>query len=152
MKPNLVIGLGNPLMGDDGIGCRVAELLSADRRLPPDTEILSGGTDLLRHAPRMEGRRRIILVDALLSASDPGTIAVYRNEFGELEGPEQNAHHLSIPGSIALLRAVSPSLAAVRFTLIAVAVASAGIRSELSPALEARLPAILDRVLDELRR
>ena len=63
MKPNLVLGLGNPLMGDDGIGCVLAERLASDPRLPADTEVLVAGSDLLRFAGRMEYRQRVILIE-----------------------------------------------------------------------------------------
>jgi len=62
MKPVVVIGLGNPLMGDDGIGWHVAERLATDPRLPSGVEAIQGGTDLLRCAARIEGRRRAILI------------------------------------------------------------------------------------------
>ena len=38
----LVIGLGNPLRGDDGVGVRVAHLL-AKEPLPPNVEVVDGG-------------------------------------------------------------------------------------------------------------
>ncbi len=151
MKPNLIIGLGNPLMGDDGIGWCVAARLATDRRLPEDTEVLAGGTDLLGYEDRLEGRRHVVLIDALLGGSTPGEVTVYHDDFRELEQDRQHAHYVSAPASIALLRTVSPALSATRFTLVAVAIASARMRRELSPALEAKLPAVLDRVLGELR-
>ena len=75
MKPVAVIGLGNPLMGDDGIGWHVAERLAADPRLPDGVEAIQGGTDLLRCAARIEGRRRVIVVDAVRDDAAPGTVS-----------------------------------------------------------------------------
>jgi hydrogenase maturation protease len=169
VKPDLVVGLGNPLMGDDGIGCHVARRLAADPRLPPDTEVLDGGTDLLRCAGQMEGRRRVVCIDALLGdtapsrsrlrnraatvreRSDPGTLVVYRDDFAELETGRRTAHHLSVPEIIELLRLVSPALGETRFTLIAIAIQSADAGPELSAALAARLPDLVDGVLDVIR-
>ena len=56
MKPHLVIGLGNPLVGDEGVGCLLAERLASDPRLPEDIEVIDGGADLLGCADRMSGR------------------------------------------------------------------------------------------------
>ena len=151
MKPNLVIGLGNPLLGDEGIGCCVADRLAADPRLPDDTDVLCGGTDLLRYADQMKGRRRVILVDAMLDASEPGSVSVLEDPFPELEDSRQHAHHLSLVQAVQLLRIASPSLQAVRFTLVAVAIESANINSELSPPLAAKMPEVLQRVRRELR-
>ena len=51
-----------------------------------------------------------------------------------------------------LLQMTSPSLSPVRFTLILIAIESATVRSELSPALQARAPNILDRVFAALQQ
>jgi hydrogenase maturation protease len=69
----LVIGLGNALAGDDGVGSHIMRRLSQDERLPGDVDVLEGGTDLLRLAHELEGRPRVVLVDALLHPGEPGT-------------------------------------------------------------------------------
>lgn len=145
MKPRLVIGLGNPLMGDEGVGWYVASRLADDPRLPSDTGTIWGSTDLLRHAGDIEGRNRVILVDALQSAAAPGDVAVFE-DCAELEDRQTNAHELSVAQAVRLLQLMTP----VRFTLLGVAVWSVDVSGNLSPALEARMPAILDRVLEEL--
>lgn len=150
MKPNLLIGLGNPLMGDEGIGWHVVERLAGDPRLPQDTELLQAGTDLLPYAGHMEGRERVILVDALLDSSEPGTTSVFENDFLGVDDRQPHVHHLSLVQSLRLLRIAAPSLAAVRFTLLAIAIDSATLSLDLSPALSARVPRIVDRLLELL--
>ncbi len=152
MKPKLVIGLGNPLMGDEGVGWHVIERLAGDARLPRDTDLLWGSTDLLGCAGQMEGRRLIVLVDAWLCPEAPGSIAVLGDgeEIAALEDRQEHVHQLSVVQALRLLKACSPPLSAARFTLIAVAIASARVSSELSPAVSASLPQTLERVLAEL--
>ena len=152
MNPNLVIGLGNPLMGDEGIGWHVIQQLAGDPRLPEGTDLLWGGTDLLACAEQMEGRRRIILVDSILDASPVGSVTVFGNGDGlrGLEDRQEHVHHLSLTQALHLLHLASPSLGAARFSLIAVSIDSARIKPELSPVLAARMPQILNRVLQEL--
>jgi hydrogenase maturation protease len=145
MKPLLVIGLGNPLMGDDGVGWRVAERLAADPRLPADAEAVCGGTDLLRCAAQIEGRRRVILVDAVEDDGPPGTVSLADEDAADLRQP--GAHELSAAQAVQLLRLTMP----VPFKLLGVSVSSARMSEELSPPLAARLPDILDRVIEELR-
>jgi len=145
MKPLLAIGLGNPLMGDEGVGWYVASRLSGDPRLPPDAETLWGSTDLLRHAGQIEGRRRVILIDAVRDGAPPGSVAVFENGAG-LDDRQTNAHELSAVQAMRLLQLMMP----VPFTLLGVSIASAAAASRLSAALEARMPAILERVLEEL--
>lgn len=149
MKPNLVIGLGNPLVGDEGIGWHVADRLSRDPRLPQDTEVLLGGTDLLRCGDQMEQRKRVILIDAILDPANAGTVSLLEGRMLELDTRREHAHHLSVVQALQLLQVASPSLKTVRFTLAAIAIGSARISRELSPSLAARIPHILDRVLQE---
>ncbi len=145
MKPLLVIGLGNPLMGDDGIGWRVGERLAADPRLPADAEAICGGTDLLRCAGWIEGRRRVVLVDAVVDGEPPGTVSALDERTVELR--QTNAHQLSAVQAMQLLRLTTPAA----FKLLGVSVESVHATGELSPALAGRLPALLDRVMEELR-
>ena len=60
---SLIIGLGNPLRGDDGVGVRVVQAL-AERALPAGVEVVDGGTQGLGLVSLLEGQKRVILVDA----------------------------------------------------------------------------------------
>jgi hydrogenase maturation protease len=160
MKPPLVIGLGNPLMGDEGIGWHVAERLAGDPRLPAGAEVVCGGTDLLRHADQMEQRRRVIVVDALRDDGEPGTVSSWEypggtgatacqpsySQLSGLDNRQDNAHCLSAIQAIQLLRLTVP----VPITLLGISIPCASLQTGLSPELAARMPAILDRVLTEL--
>ena len=150
MKPHLVIGLGNRLMGDEGVGWHIIDRLAADRRLPEDSELLWGGTDLLACASQIEGRRRITLVDALLDPSQTGNVEVFEEGLEGLQDRQGHAHHLSLTQAIRLLQVASPSFASARLRLITIAIDSARQQPELSPALAAKMPQILARVLEEL--
>jgi hydrogenase maturation protease len=143
MKPRLAIGLGNPLMGDDGIGWHVAGRLAADPRLPADVEAIPGGTDLLGCAARIEGRQRVVVIDAIADDAEPGSVSVVN---GDLDERQEHAHHLSVAQAVKLLGMITSA----RFTVLGVSVGTASLGEELSPALAARLPAIVDRVLEEL--
>jgi hydrogenase maturation protease len=152
VKSHLVIGLGNRLMGDEGVGWHIIDRLAGDPRLPEDAELLWGGTDLLACADQIEGRSRITLVDALLDPSQVGSVAVFGDGNGlqALEDRQGHVHHLSLTQSIHLLRITSPSFATARLRLIAICIDSARLQPELSPALAARMPQILECVLQEL--
>jgi hydrogenase maturation protease len=151
VKPVLVIGLGNPLMGDDGIGWHVAGRLAADQRLPDAVEVVYGGTDLLSCADRMEERDRVMLIDAMLDPEAPGSVTFYRS-LEALRSDSAGAHHLSVVDAVGLLQATSPELASVEFTLVAIGVACARMEADLSPAIAARVPEIIDRILTEIAR
>jgi hydrogenase maturation protease len=141
-------------MGDEGIGWHVVDRLARDPRLPKDTDLIWCGTDLLACADQVEGRNRVILVDAMLDASQVGSVLVFRG--GEkdglrgLEDRQGHVHHLSLTQAIHLLRIASPYFETARLRLIAICIDSARIQPELSPMLASRMPEILDRVLREL--
>ncbi len=67
----LILALGNPLRGDDGAGTAVIEALR-DHPLPPDVELLDGGTPGLETVLYFQGRSRAIVVDAADMGLEPG--------------------------------------------------------------------------------
>ena len=150
MKPDLVIGLGNPLMGDDGAGAAAADVLANDRSLARRVDVISADTDVLSCANRMERRRRVLLIDAI-EGEVPGHISVLR-ESPPLTGQQQHAHHLSAPEMLALLRQVTPSLRDTEFTWILVTIHSARVGMHLSPEVAAAILKVVERVRQELKR
>ena len=71
----LVLGIGNLVMSDDGIGVRVIQQLSASFRFPDGVALLDGGTLGLDLLPRLEGVERLLVVDAVDIGKTPGTLA-----------------------------------------------------------------------------
>jgi hydrogenase maturation protease len=143
----LVLGLGNPLMGDDGIGAHLTRRLRAHPRLPPDTDVLECGTDLLRLSHELTGRAWVILVDALLDPSAPGALHRFDGDLAELDERAEGAHCLSPVQALRLLRCVHPALRSVPVTFLGIAVGDARISHALSPALAARLDALVEEVI-----
>lgn len=148
MKPLLAIGLGNPLMGDDGVGCVVAERLAGDPRLPECAEVICGGSDLLRYLGQMEGRSRVVVIDAVQDDAEPGSVEVFAGAGSMLDERQDHAHHLSAVQAIRLLEMTSP----VHCTLVGISVSSIGPGTGLSSVVNAQMPAVLDRILQELGR
>lgn len=136
MKPFLILGLGNPLMGDDGIGAYLAGCLASDPGLSRIADISPAGTDLLRWADDLEGRRQILLLDAIIGDGLPGSIEIFDAPFDLLESRQSGAHQLSVPQAVALLKIVSPALRDVRFTLIGIAIQSVEAHALLSRDLD----------------
>ena len=148
--PLLVLGLGNPLCGDDGIGVAAVALLDRLYETPEGARVLDGGTLGLALLPELERADRVILVDAVRDDAPVGS-------FVRLEGrdvPPAVAIRLSphqvgvadlleaavwlerypesilllglVPGSIALGLARSPEVEANRFGLVERVVEEAG--------------------------
>ncbi len=70
----LVLGLGNTIMSDDGVGPKVIEILRQTADLPDFVKLLDGGTLGLDLLPYLEGTGRLIIVDAVEIGKEPGTV------------------------------------------------------------------------------
>ena len=74
MPEILVLGVGNMLMRDDGVGVEAVQRLGARYRLPPEVEALDGGTVGLDLLPRLNGVSSLLLLDAVRTGEPPGTL------------------------------------------------------------------------------
>lgn len=73
MSETVVIGLGNPLMGDDGMGLAALARLRDDWDVPPEVELVDGGTWGMNLLPTIEDAGRVLLIDAIHKEAAPGT-------------------------------------------------------------------------------
>jgi len=141
----LVIGLGNPLRGDDGVGVRVAELL-AELPLPNGVEVIDGGTRGLDLVNLMEGWPRVILVDAAQVGKAPGEYVRFHPDQVRLAGEDG---HISIHDAglrDALLLAQVLGVLPEEVIVFGVQPASLDWEAGPSPAVEAALPGLLEAV------
>ena len=145
----LVIGLGNPLRGDDGVGVRLAQELEA-QVLPPDVEVVDGGTQGLGLVTLMAGRRRVILVDAADVGRSPGEFVRFTPDEARLLGDDA---HLSVhAGGLrdALMLAQALEVLPDEVIIWGVQPANLDWNSALSPEVEAALPSLVEAVLVEI--
>jgi hydrogenase maturation protease len=70
----LVLGLGNVLRSDDGVGVRAIERLQVDPSVPFGTVLVDGGTQGLNLLATISGADRLLLIDAIDAGQTPGTI------------------------------------------------------------------------------
>jgi len=146
-EPLLVLGLGNPLCQDDGVGVvAVARILE---RWSPGSgvEMLEGGTLGLWLLPLLESYRTVLLVDAIRADGEPGTLVRIEGE----EVARAAAHRLSVHqvgvGDLmdaAQLRGTLPP----KLTLLGVVPEAVSLGLGLTPRVERALPLLIQRVLD----
>jgi hydrogenase maturation protease len=149
--PILVIGLGNPLRGDDGVGGCVARMLTA-QTLPPGVEVVDGGTPGLGIVNLMEGRQRVVFVDAADVGKSPGQFVRFTLAEAQLLGDDQ---HLSIHAAglrDALLLAQALKMLPDEIIIFGVQPANLEWDAALSSQVEATLPELMEAVLAELRK
>ena len=147
----LAIGLGNPIVSDDGAGWRVVQRLKtvlADRDDVDVREDYRGG---LRLMERMIGYERAIVVDAIRTGAEPGTI----HHLAPDSVPTQrsaSAHDVNLPTALAFGRRTGVHLPADRdIRLVGIeAVDVASISDRCTPSVEAAIPRAVDEVIGAL--
>jgi hydrogenase maturation protease len=116
----LILGIGNPLRSDDGIGIHVVEALR-EENLREDVDIKEGlsGLDILG---AIAGYERIIMIDALKSGGEPGTI--YKLSVEDLHAQQTlhtfSTHDVDIPTMLKLGRDLYPGKMPEDIVIIAV--------------------------------
>ena len=144
----LVLGLGNPLLRDDAVGILVAErlkpLLADQAGIEVDVDYWGG----LRLMERMVGYERAIVIDAILSGAEPGTVHVLAP--GELPTQRSaSAHDVNLVTAIQFGRQAGVILPADdHITLIGIeAVETIEFGEELTPEVAAAIPNVVEVVL-----
>jgi hydrogenase maturation protease len=140
----LVLGLGNELLADEGVGVHAVRRLSP-RRLGCDVEVLEVGTRILDAAPAIADAARLIVVDAVRGGHPPGT--VYRIPLEDCARPEiiASMHGFDLSRVIGF-EGAEPGLDAV---VIGVEPAVIDWSTELSDAVEEALPAVVEALESE---
>ena len=99
----LVVGLGNPLMGDDGVGIYVIRQLAVSP-LPQHVQVADCGTDVLKLMTYLEEQNLVVFIDAMDGAAQPGTIfRMNKSQLFGFNGTSKSAHMLSVIDSLKLL-------------------------------------------------
>lgn len=141
----LVLGLGNLLLADEGVGVHAARALLLEG-LPPDTEILDIGTAVLDALPALERANRIILMDAVKAGGKPGTL--YRFT---LDGCRTTPHLGSMHGfDISRVIALTGRGDLPEVVVLGVEPSVIGWSTELSPPVAEALPSLLEAVKKEM--
>jgi len=140
-----VLGIGNALLRDEGIGCHVIHALEGI--LLPDVKIIDGGTcpDVLQF---LEDTDKLIIVDAVEGGGTPGQIYRFHLEDITLEQkPFLSLHDMRLVDNLMLMKfwhSVDETV------VIGVEPKEINWGLELSPELQEKMPQIIDAILSEL--
>jgi hydrogenase maturation protease len=145
----LILGLGNPLLGDDAIGLLVAGRVRERLQGRDDVDVQEDEAGGLRLMERLTGYQRAIIVDAIVSGGAPGTIR--RLESGDV--PTQRtaiAHGIDLPRALELGRALGLAMPS-QVRVVAIEAASVlEFRRDMTPAVAEALEPAVATVLEEL--
>ncbi|WP_322760392.1 HyaD/HybD family hydrogenase maturation endopeptidase [Frankia sp. Cr2] len=141
VAPVLVLGIGNELLGDDGVGVVAARRLAAVPN--PGVEVLDGGTLGLMLMPYLAGRRAVLVLDAVSSAQGrPGDVIVIGDgDVRRGHGVRATAHDVGLVD--ALSAAELAGCAPQHVALVGIVPESIADRWGLSPLVDSRVTAMV---------
>lgn len=149
VKRVLILGLGNPLLGDEGIGVRVVEELKG-LELPDGVAVIEGGTAGLGLIALMEGYQRVIIVDAADMGYPPGSVRRFTPaevEFEKVEAP-LSLHQVGLAEVLALAEALQ--VAPAGLVIVGIQPGRLEIADRLSAEVEGAIPRAVELILSEL--
>lgn len=150
-EPNiLVLGVGNLVMGDDGVGVRVVQRLQSEYRMPVHVEIMDGGTLGLDILPRLDGVGRLLMVDAVETGHGPGTcVRLAGEEIPLVLENRISPHQMGIRDLLGVARLIGNLPQEI--VLIGVQPGNIEMGTELTPDVEAKVDVMLSNTLKELQ-
>ena len=149
-KRILILGVGNLLLSDEGVGVHVAQrMMTMD--MPPEVQVVEGGTDGFGLVNVISQADRMILIDAIKGGGQPGSI--YRFEIEDCPPyPDifkTSVHQISILEVINLSGLIGST---PRTTIIGIEPACMEMGMNLSPVVEAKVPSVIRMVQEEVEK
>lgn len=148
-KKILIIGMGNVLMQDEGVGVRAVEELVNRYRIPEGVEVIDGGTTGMELFEPMRGADTLIIADSVNTGAPYGTLVRIANEeIPAFFQTKLSNHQLGVSDLLALLtlKGETPD----QVTIIGMVPHSLENRLGLTPEAEAGLEGMIQMLVDEL--
>lgn len=146
----LVLGIGNLILQDEGVGIQAIQQLEAQFEIPPDIEVLDGGTSGMELLTPISDAEQIIIVDAVTTGKPAGTIVRLDNEeiptfFRTKVSPHQVG--LADVLAAATLTGSMPR----KLVLFGVEPLYIDLGMELSETVVEQMPRLIQLIIDELK-
>jgi hydrogenase maturation protease len=147
----LILGLGNVLCGDDGLGVRAVHLVAHGYAAPQGVSILDGGTLGLSLLPHLEDAEQAILVDAIRADAPPGSLVRLEGEdVAPAVAARLSPHQVGVADLLDGARLLDRQ--PTRLVLLGLVPRTLELQFGCSPEVEARLPELAALVVREARR
>lgn len=144
-----IIGVGNILMQDEGIGPKVADILKKNYTFKPDIEIIDGGTLGLDLLPYLEKYKKILLIDVVDFGKEPGFIKILRGEeIPPYLKTKLSVHHVGVQDllEVARLMGYMPE----DLVLVGIQPEIIDLGLDLTPTLAGKLNELIEEILNIL--
>jgi hydrogenase maturation protease len=149
--PILVLGLGNVLCSDDGVGVAALHRLVEAYHLPDGVVALDGGTLGLALLPLVERAGRVILIDAIRGDGPPGSpVRITGDEVATAVYRRLSPHQVGVADL--LIGAAMVGGYPDEVVIVGVVPQTIELGVGCSPAVDAAIPALVERVVAELTR
>jgi hydrogenase maturation protease len=146
----VVLGVGNILLSDEGVGVRTIEKLQLTYNLPPEVVVIDGGTTGMEMLEDLSNADHIIIIDAVRSGKVPASIVRLADEqVPVFFKTKLSPHQIGLSDVLATLAFIGEQPGGV--TIFGVEPVSLETGMALTPQVEARLPELMDLVVTELR-
>ncbi len=146
----VVLGVGNILLSDEGIGVRAVEKLQRDYDLPPEVVVIDGGTTGMEMLEDLSNADHLIIVDAVRGGKAPASIVRLADEqVPVFFKTKLSPHQIGLSDVLATLEFIGEAPGGV--TVIGVEPVSLETGMALSPQVEARPPELMELLVTELR-
>jgi hydrogenase maturation protease len=152
MKKVLIGGIGNVLLGDDGVGPYLAALLAARYEFAEGVEVIDLGTPALDLIDQISGRDAVIMIDSVEAEATPGTVLLYRKAEIMRQSPSVRMDTHSPALVDALFAASLFATAPAEVLLVGIQAKSYDAGCRLSAPVKASLDQAIAIVLHELDR
>ncbi|HMT73838.1 MAG TPA: hydrogenase maturation protease [Chitinophagaceae bacterium] len=139
----LIMGIGNYLMGDEGVGVHAAERMQ-QTTLPPGVDVVDGGTGGFHLLSYFEKYPRVILVDATLDSNPAGTIRLIKPRFASDFPKAMSTHDIGLKDMMSSLQLLGQIPEIHLFVVSIATIQQQGV--ELTPEVEAIMPALLGKI------
>ena len=147
----IVLGVGNILLSDEGVGVRAVERLKHDYRLPAQVEVIDGGTSAMEMLDDLAGVDHLIIVDAVRSGQAPATMVRIANEdVPVFFKTKLSPHQIGLSDVLATLTLMGEPPRGI--TVIGIEPVALGTAMALTPQVEALLPKVVEQLAKELRQ
>lgn len=145
----VVLGVGNILLSDEGIGVRAIEELGRRYRLPPEVELIDGGTSAMELLDDLANCDLLIIADCVRAGKAPGTLLRLKDEeIPALFRTKLSPHQVGLPDVLATL--VITHEAPEHTVLFGVEPESLATSMSLTAVVEATLPRLVDAIAQEV--
>lgn len=148
MIKTLVLGLGNLVHSDDGLGVHAIQRLQLDPRIPSDVVLMDGGTQGLSLLPHISAFQRLLVVDALDVGEAPGTLVRLEGDAVRNLPGKASVHQLGFADLMVALELLGESPEEI--VLLGIQPLSMEWGTEVTPKVHEALERLPDLVIEQL--